>query len=176
MKNIIGFFVNSIKSGIAQDKHLKSINIHLTLPYNGDRDINKIRLDNSFCSHIGQMYPEVPFIFIQTYVDNLGEEFNKIIVNDSFYTLPTWIQDSFISHEFGHNHYGIVKDVIPFSDQYFQLELECDLYAHEQGHNQLQALIDYMYMYPLTFNRNRLVNLAEALGKSKKDLPLIFRY
>ena len=58
------------------------------------------------------------------------------------------------------------------TSEYWEEELQCDLYAIEQGHDQLEALMWLMYNHPAVYDSTRLKNLAKATGKT---LPLLFR-
>ena len=168
--NIFTFLNNARKDvmSIARSHNAIKINFPTLCSF----DIKEILTSDNMIFKQMDIPEEIPGIMI-THMEasNSIGTFPKIVVNKAFYTQPTWVQESFIAHEMGHYH-RTFKHIENKTPEYWEEELQCDLYAIEQGHDQLEALMWLMYNHPAVYDSTRLKNLAKATGKT---LPLLFR-
>lgn len=156
-KHMFKFLYNLIKDEI---KRKEDITLYfkggfIKLPEYGEHII-----DNSLIYHSLGTPHFIPMAGVALYVFGTRKE-KRIVVNDSFSSLPTWVQEAIIAHECG--HIEVDNDFIQFGEEgYFDIELQCDLFAVERGYDMLGALLYLMTKHPSTFSYERLSNLSKA--------------
>ena len=152
-------------------RDIATYNNDLTVPFTtidtfGLKPSDTPILDDGLIKKYWKTPSSIPMVVVVEFKNNQ----KQIFFNTGFSRLPQHIQNALLSHEQGHIVSGIGDHKIG-TKEYYQSELDADLYAIKQGHDMFRTLVFLMHNHPYLIDIKRLINIKKFTG-CKDKIPL----